>query len=78
MPLEIPVGEEEDLRVLSSDVKVENLSVSDKLGPGLRNDPGEYNCCLNMIVQVSLSFKKIPFLFSQITFHFLPPWSLML
>lgn len=64
MPSEAPLGEEDDLRALPTNVTFKNICVSDTLGPGLRNDPGEFNCFLNVIVQVSFSFKIFPFLFS--------------
>ena len=62
VPLE---EEEEDLRVLSTDITFGSLSGSDTRGPGLRSDSGEYNCFVNAIIQVSVSFKRFPFLLSQ-------------
>ena len=64
VPSQAPLGEEDDLRALPTNVTLTNISVSDTLGPGPRNDPGEFNCFLNVIVQVSFSFKTFPFQFS--------------
>ncbi|KAL6960699.1 hypothetical protein U1Q18_038462 [Sarracenia purpurea var. burkii] len=49
----VPLEEstEEDGRVFSTDATFDNISGSDAFGPGLRNDVGEYNCFLNVIVQ---------------------------
>lgn len=40
--------------VLHNDIRVENASDIDVLGTGLKNEVGEYNCFLNVIIQVLL------------------------
>ncbi|XP_052197827.1 uncharacterized protein LOC127804830 isoform X2 [Diospyros lotus] len=53
LPLTISQGEESsgDHRVLSADVKLKNISGSEIFGAGLKNDVGEYNCFLNVVIQ---------------------------
>lgn len=38
--------------VSSNEVAIENVSRTDVFGTGLKNDVGEYNCFLNVIIQV--------------------------
>jgi hypothetical protein len=40
--------------VLHNDIRVDNASDIDVLGTGLKNEVGEYNCFLNVIIQVLL------------------------
>lgn len=38
--------------VLSNEVRSENVNGIDVYGTGLKNEVGEYNCFLNVIIQV--------------------------
>ena len=39
----------------------------DVLAPGMKNDAGQFNCFLNVVVQVSVPSNKVPGLVSQNT-----------
>ncbi|GMP29040.1 hypothetical protein CsSME_00004319 [Camellia sinensis var. sinensis] len=54
----LKVASEEKLLVWSDDYKFGNISVSNLFGPGLRNDVGENNCFLNVIIQSLWHLRK--------------------
>ncbi|KAL7232421.1 hypothetical protein ACSBR2_010443 [Camellia fascicularis] len=54
----LKVASEEKLLVWSADYKFGNISVSNLFGPGLRNDVGENNCFLNVIIQSLWHLRK--------------------
>lgn len=42
----------DDLGVLSNEATTENVNAAHAYGTGLKNEVGEYNCFLNVIIQV--------------------------
>lgn len=51
MPENIPL-EVDSSGVSPTEVPIENVNETDVVGTGLQNDVGEYNCFLNVIIQV--------------------------
>lgn len=47
-------GELDDVGLSLDDIAIKNISGADMLGTGLKNEVGEYNCFLNVIIQVLL------------------------
>lgn len=45
-------GEVDNSGAVPSDVQASNMNRVDVLGTGLKNEVGEYNCFLNVIIQV--------------------------
>lgn len=48
-------GEVDNSSVVPSDVQMDKTSGGDVFGTGLKNEVGEYNCFLNVIIQVGVS-----------------------
>lgn len=46
--------EVDDVGLSPDDVVIKNMSGADMLGTGLKNEVGEYNCFLNVIIQVTV------------------------
>lgn len=42
----------DDVGVSSNEISIENVNGADVYGTGLKNEVGEYNCFLNVIIQV--------------------------
>ena len=49
----ISCGEVDGNDLPSNELNVENVQEADVFGTGLKNEVGEYNCFLNVIIQVS-------------------------
>lgn len=47
-------GEVDNVGGVPNDVQVDNVGEGDVFGTGLKNEVGEYNCFLNVIIQVRL------------------------
>ncbi|XP_057983147.1 uncharacterized protein LOC131168020 [Malania oleifera] len=69
--LEKPSQQQEEFGDLPADVMVNNLDALDAFGAGLKNDVGEYNCFLNVIIQSLWHLRKFQdkFLNTSISVH---------
>lgn len=56
MPQKLPL-EANNFEVSSNEVSSENVNGTDVYGTGLKNEVGEYNCFLNVIIQVCTYFQ---------------------
>lgn len=52
----------EDVGLTPNEVSVEYVNGVDVYGTGLMNEAGEYNCFLNVIIQVVLQIQNLFFL----------------
>lgn len=48
-------GDVDHRGISPSDVTIDNVNEGDVFGTGLKNEVGEYNCFLNVIIQVGVT-----------------------